>query len=144
MRKVLLFIATTALVAGMTGIASAESFTATSLVQENNGNCGKYVGGSAIIGNAKFTRTFNKLKVVYTAKHLAKSTRYELDFYNDTAGICEFIGNPASFVTTATGAGKGTGEMEVAEGDYEFFADGVSTGGAPFGNDSFTVTLPRP
>ena len=85
MRKVLLFIATTALVAGMTGIASAESLTATSLVQENNANCGKYLGGQAIIGSSKFTRTFNKVKVTYSAKHLAKSTTYQLSIWNATA-----------------------------------------------------------
>lgn len=143
MRKILLFSATTALVAGMAGSASAQKFTATSLVQENNGNCGKFVEGQPINGTAKFTRTFNKRKVTYSAKHLAKSTQYFLEFYNNTGGVCEFLGDPVSFVTTASGAGKATGEMEVAEKDYEFFVDGASDS-APSSNDSFTVTLPRP
>ncbi len=144
MRKVMLFIATTALVVGITGSASALSFSASALVQENNGNCGRFEEGLAINGTAKFTRTFNKLKVTYSAKHLAKSTRYFLEFYNNTGGACQFLGDPVSFVTTTSGAGKATGEMEVAEADYEFFVDGASEGGAPFSNDSFTVTLPRP
>jgi hypothetical protein len=41
MRKLLLLVSTTALVAGLAGTAYAESLTATSLVQEENGNCGK-------------------------------------------------------------------------------------------------------
>jgi hypothetical protein len=59
MRKVSLLITTTALVvAGMSGSASALSLSASSLVQEENGFCGKFVvGGGPIIGSAKFTRT---------------------------------------------------------------------------------------
>ncbi len=99
----------------MTGTASAESLSASSLVQENNSNCGKLVEGQPIIGSAKFKRTFNKLKVTYSAKHLAKSTTYFLGFYNNTGGACEFLGDSVSFVTNAAGTGKGTGEIEVAE-----------------------------
>jgi hypothetical protein len=85
-----------------------------------------------------------RVKVTYTAKHLAKSATYFLDFYNNTAGACQLLSSPASFVTTATGVGKVTAQIEVAEGDYEFFVDAVTSAGKPFGNDSFTVTLPRP
>jgi hypothetical protein len=74
----------------MTGTASAESLSASSLVQENNSNCGKLVEGQPIIGSAKFKRTFNKLKVTYSAKHLAKSTTYFLGFYNNTGGRANF------------------------------------------------------
>ncbi len=144
MRKVLLLAMTTALVAAMGGTASAVSLSATSLVQENNGNCGRFESGQQIIGSAKFTRTFNKLKVVYKAKHLAKSTRYNLEFFNATEGVCQFLGTPASAITSTSGAVTITGEMEVPEGDFEFFADGTSTSGGPFSNDSFTVVLPRP
>jgi hypothetical protein len=142
MRKVLLFIATTTLVVGMAGTASALSFSATSLVQENNNLCGEFEEGFPIIGSAKFTRTFNKLKVTYSAKHLGKSMRYFFEFFNNTAGICEFLGESVSFVTTATGVGKVTAEMEVPEEDVEFFvhADDELD---PI-NGSFTVVLPRP
>ena len=127
----------------MTSAASAESLSASSLVQENNASCGKFVEGQPINGSAKFKRTFNKVKVTYSAKHLAKSTEYFLSFYNNTGNACEFIGRPATFVTIATGAGKVTAEIEVPEKDYEFFVDGEA-GSAPFSNDSFTVVLPRP
>ena len=143
MRKVLLFIATTALLAGMAGSASALSFSASSLVQENNANCGNFEEGLPIIGSAKFVRTFNKLKVTYSAKNLAKSTKYQLSIWNATAGACEDLGAPANFVTTSTGAGKVTGEIEVPEKDYQFFAT-AEGGASPFTNDSFIVTLPRP
>jgi hypothetical protein len=139
----MLFIATTALVAGLAGSASATSFSVSSLVQESNANCGKFEEGLAIIGSSKFIRTFNKVKVTYSAKHLAKSTSYEVSLWNATGGKCEFLGNTASFVTTSAGAGKATGEIEVPEKDNEFFA--TAEGGAkPFTNDSFIVTLPRP
>jgi hypothetical protein len=141
MRKVLLLIATTALVGGMAGTASAESFTASSLVQYENGNCGKYVAGRPISGKATFTRTANKLKVTYTAKKLAKSTTYGLQFWTTP---CSFLGEAAKFVTTATGVGKVTAELEVPEADVEFFVDGASFGGPPYSNDSFTAVLPKP
>ena len=144
MRKVLLAVATTAIVAGMAGSASALSFTATSLVQENNGSCGLLEQGNQIIGSTKFTRTFNKLKVTYKAKDLAKSTLYELNFFNATAGNCQFLGTATVFKTSSTGVAKVTGEMEVPESDNEFFVDGENDFSAPFTNDSFIVTLPRP
>jgi hypothetical protein len=144
MRKVVLFLTTCALAGGMASTASAESFTAQSLVQSENGNCGHYVvGGGAIIGTAKFVRTVNKLTVTYKAKHLAKSSTYELYFYNATGGACEFLGAPAKAVTTSTGALSVTGQMEVPAGDYEFFVDAVNTEGkAPFGADSMISVLP--
>lgn len=145
MRKVLLLIMTTALVvaAGMSGTASALSFTATSLVQEENASCGKFIeGGGPIIGSAKFTRTGNLLTVTYKAKHLAKATEYVLEFL--TANGCEFLGTPAFFFTTATGVGKVTASMEVPEKDFEFFVDADTSIAPPFSNDSFIVTLPKP
>ena len=144
MRKVLLFIATAALVAAMGGTASAASVSATSLVQENNGNCGKFVEGQPIIGTAKFTRTINKLKVSYKAKHLAKLMTYELEFYNATGGECQFLGISGSAVTTKSGSVTINGEMEVPEKDVEFFVDGFNDFAAPFTNDSFITTIPRP
>src|SRR5262249_27742539 len=102
MRKLLLLATTTALVAGLGGTASAASLTATSLVQQNNGACGKFVEGLPINGTAKFTRTANKLQVTYKAKHLAKSATYSLEFFGNG---CSFLGTPATFVTTATGSG---------------------------------------
>jgi hypothetical protein len=145
MRKTLLLTATTALVAcaGGTASASAASFSASSLVQFENGNCGKYVSGKPINGSAHFIRTANKLKVTYSAKKLAKLTTYHLQFFN--ANPCEFLGSPATFLTTSTGVGKVTAEMEIPEGDVEFFVDGSDEGAAaPFTNDSFTVVLPKP
>ncbi len=140
----LLLVARTALVAGMSGNASALSFTATSLVQENNANCGKLVEGQPITGSAKFTRTFNKLKVTYKAKQLANLNTYELQFWSDTGGECQLLGSNGDFVTTAKGVGTFTAELEIPEKDDDFFVDGVSLGGPPFSNDSFIVTLPRP
>jgi hypothetical protein len=141
MRKVLLLVSTTALVAGIAGTAYAESFTAQSLVQQDNASCGHFVEGFPIIGSAKFTRTFNTLKITYTAKHLATLTGYGFEVYNATAGVCEFLAEPAEFVTTATGVGKVTASIEVPEKDYEFFATAFGAGAF---NDSFIVTLPRP
>ena len=140
----LLLVATAALVAGTAGSASALSFTATSLVQENNDECGLFVVTEPINGSAKFTRTFNKLKVTYKAKHLAKSTFYELRFFNATAGACQSLGSAALFITSPTGTANVTAELEVPEGDNAFFVDGETTFSAPFNNDSFVVTLPRP
>jgi hypothetical protein len=142
MRKVLLIASAAALLAGMAGTASATSFTATALVQEENANCGHFVEGLPINGTAKFTRTGNILKVTETVKHLAKLATYYFYFYN--ANPCVFLGQPGVFVTTATGAGKVTASMEIPENDVEFFVDVVTSAGAPFGNDSFIVTLPKP
>ena len=140
----LLLVATTVLVAGTAGSASALSFSATSLVQQNNANCGKFVEGQPITGSAKFTRTFNKLKVTYKAKQLATLNTYDLQFWSDTAGECQLLGSNGTFVTTARGVGTFTAELEVPEKFSEFFVDGESLGGPPFSNDSFVVTLPRP
>ena len=144
MRKVLLFIATTALVGGMTSTASAETFTAQSLVQSENGNCGHYVvGGGKIIGTSKFVRTVNKMTVTYKAKHLAKSSSYQLELWNETGGACQFLGTIASGLTTTTGSISLTGSMEVPEADYEFFSDAVNTEGKlPFAADSLISVLP--
>jgi len=135
-RLALLTLASLAAMAPMTGVASAKTYTAKSIIQQDNSFCGDFVEGLKEIGIATLKRTGNSVTTVYVLKSGLPDTEYSIELWG---GSCEYLGELASFTTNKHGAGKGKGAMSVPAGDTSFFATGVTQGTA---SDSVAVELP--